>query len=604
MTLLKHSLILVLASLLLQQAAMAQFFGKEQPVLLPENEAFKHQVTTDGRALNVFWSIADDYYMYRDQFSVSLNSNDAQVELNLVFAQQGDVENDPEFGNVEVYFFNAEIRALLPSDLTLEPETSYTVVLKGQGCNKPVGVCYPPMQRAVSLSWSAEQLASTTTSDSTAPVSSSKSKPTVVKSFWAYVLSAFGAGLLLSLTPCVLPMIPILSGVIAKQHTPSKLKAGGLACCYVAGTVVTYIGAGWLAGATGMQLQAHFQNPWVIGFVCLLLILLAASLFGAFKIQTPSSLQSKLHAQPSSSDSLLAVKSFALGLISALVVGACVSPILIVALGAAISQGDRVLGAAIMGSMALGMGVLLIVFGFGAGWVLPKTGAWMQQIQTLFGFMVLGVAIYIASALMAVPVLLLWALLLLSMGFYIWQLANIDSATTQPGLLASIGKALAVASLIWGTLALMGHATGGREILSPLSELRVASSSSSSIVLPFETTTTLSATKAVLEDARKNQQAVLVDFYADWCFDCVRMKRTTFKEPAVAAALSGWKLLVIDVTNTSADSEELKQYFDVFGPPATLFIDPKGEELGDLRQYGYIPSGDLINLVNNIGLRS
>ena len=601
MTLIRHSILLLV--LLALQPASAQFFGNNKPALLPEAEAYKESLSQTGRSLSVFWSIADDYYMYRDQFAVELVDGDQTITLEVVFQQPGVVEIDPEFGAVEVYFFNAAFTADLPIDHDLEADTPYQIILKGQGCNKPVGVCYPPMSRSTSVTWTAQQLAQVSTA---APISESQEKRTQsltdkpAKSFWAYVLSAFGAGLLLSFTPCVLPMIPILSGVIAKQHSPNNLRAGWLATCYVAGTVVTYLIAGAIAGATGTHLQAYFQSPWVIGFICLLLILLASSLFGAFKLQTPTALQSHIHNKSSTSDSYLALKSFGLGLVSALVVGACVSPVLILALGAAISQGDPILGSAIMGSMAMGMGVLLIAFGFGAGWILPKTGAWMEQVQSMFGFMVLGVAIFIASALTPVPVLLLWSLLLLAGGFFIWQLADVDFANERPGLLPSIGKAIALATMLWGVLALIGYSVGGRDIVRPLSELQLGGTPQASINLPFETTTTLAETQQILENARDSQQPVLIDFYADWCFDCVRMKRTTFKDPIVADALKNWRLVIVDVTDTSTDSEELKRFFDVFGPPATLFIKSDGSEAVELRQYGFIKSAQFISLLSRV----
>lgn len=588
-------------TLVLSSPVSAQFFNNQAPQLLPEAEAFKvsHSVEPDGLTIN--WSIADDYYMYRDQFGASVEVDGQSVPLILEFPEQGVVENDPEFGDVEVFFFNTPITARFPTSFTPKADQVYALTLSGQGCNKPVGICYPPMKRLTDDQWSEATLSAQTKPPSQIAANTKQDK----KSFWTYVLSAFGAGLLLSFTPCVLPMIPILSGIIAKQENPSRLAAGWLAICYVAGTIVTYLIAGWIAGATGTQLQAYFQNPWVIGFICLLLLMLAASLFGLFKMATPTSLQTKVHHHSNSksahgNDLVLSAKSFSLGLISALVVGACVSPVLILALGAAITQGDPVLGAAIMGSMAAGMGVLLVAFGFGAGWLLPKTGSWMVQVQNLFGFMVLGVAIYIAGALTAVPVMLLWALLLLVFGFYVWQISNIDSATQRPGLLASTGKAIGFASILWGCLALLGHATGGREILAPLSELSLGSPPQTKIELPFETTTTLEQTLTILQAAKKAQQPVLIDFYADWCFDCVRMKRSTFKEPEVAAALEGWRLVVIDVTDTSEVSQAVKKHFNVFGPPATLVISKQGQEVSDLRQYGFMNKNEFISLISKV----
>lgn len=625
MTLLRQLALISTAMLVLHSPASAQFFQKPAPALLPEAQAFSvtHSETSNG--LTVDWSVADDYYLYRNQFGVTVRDGEQSIALELEFLTQGVVELDPEFGNVEVFFFNTPIAARFPAGFTPRADQTYSVVLSGQGCNKPVGVCYPPMQRVVQATWSDALLAQADATDASAmrgtsgSVDDSTAAPRLPdsskvdsdrKSFWALVLSAFGAGLLLSLTPCVLPMVPILSGIIAKQQFPSRWSAGWLSIVYVAGTIVTYVIAGWVAGATGTQLQAYFQNPWVIGFICALLVLLAASLFGLFKIASPSSLQTHIHHHSAlgatastvsgGSNVLLSFKSFGLGLTSALVVGACVSPILILALGVAIKQGDPVLGAAIMGAMASGMGLLLIVFGFGAGWLLPKTGAWMLQVQSLFAFMVLGVAIYIAGALTVVPILLLWALLLLVFGFYVWQLANVDSATERPGLAASIGKAIGFAAILWGCLALLGHASGGRQILSPLSELKLGSSSAVEIQLPFETTTTLEQTTAILAQAQAAQQPVLVDFYADWCFDCVRMKRTTFKSPEVAAALSGWRLVIVDVTDTSPASEAVKRHFNVFGPPATLMIASSGEERLDLRQYGYMHKDEFIAKASSV----
>ena len=388
-------------------------------------------------------------------------------------------------------------------------------------------------------------------------------------------------------------MIPILLGVIAGQKSPSKLRSGWLAICYVAGTIVVYAIAGWIAGRTGAQLQAYFQNPWVIGFICSMLILLAASLFGAFKIQLPSSIQTKLNNTSIDSRSA-SFTSFGLGLISSLVVGACVSPILIVTLTAALSQGDPILGSAVMSAMALGMGLLLIVLGFGAGWLLPRAGAWMNHVQILFGFWVLGAAIYIASFNDAVPALYLWAVLLLWNGFYVWQ---IGTATVTP-FAKSLILTLASILLLWGVMAGLGGVTGGTDILKPLETVSVSSGPDQRTnKLPFSTVTNLTDSKKLLQEAQQANKPVLVDFYADWCPDCKRMARTTFREPAVHQALEGWQLIEVDVTETNRDSEELKQFFDVFGPPATLFIKSDGTEHGDLRQYGYLSKDDFLTLI-------
>ena len=593
----KHVILMAISLfLLLSASANAQFFSNKTKPLLPETEAFGLVTQVNKGILSIDWVIAPDYYMYRDKFDIQ--SNTPGVEIGEITYPPGQIENDEIFGEVEVYFYNALLSAPI-SSTTKEIE----LVIRGQGCNKPVGVCYPPQTRTVTVAYEAGEVTT-----QTAPVAQAI-KPTTQtdqapknagnKSFWGYVAAALFAGLLLSFTPCVLPMIPILAGIIAGQQNPSRLQSGWLAICYVFGTIITYAIAGWVAGASGTQLQAHFQNPWVIGVICSILLLLALSLFGAFKIQLPSSLQTKLNGTSVNNRSA-SISSVLLGLISALVVGACVSPILIVTLGAAITQGDPVLGAAIMSAMALGMGVLLILFGFGAGWLLPKTGAWMNHIQVIFGFMVIGVAIYLAGTLSIFPTLYAWAALLICTGVYLHKVSDeIASA-----LISSLIKTVGLITLLWGCLSLVGATLSDDDnVLSPLGGIELASSSSEkntqqSAGLPFQKTDALDEVKRLLALAKSSGKPALIDFYADWCLDCKRMHRTTFKERSVAQALDGWDLIEIDVTDTSEKSEEVKRFFGVFGPPATLFFNPDGTENDELRQYGYMSEDVFVKLIN------
>ena len=578
---------------LLGSSAQAQFWKEKQPALLKGEQAFSHSVWLDGDALVVEWIVAQDYYMYRDQFNVEIA--DSGLELATPSYPQGVIEDDPEFGEVVVYFNSVSYR--LPILKLPEQLDNIKLKLIAQGCNKPVGVCYPPQFRDITLDLSKAKIASDSASDfGSDSAGFSAPQQNSGGSFWAYILASLGAGILLSFTPCVLPMIPILAGVIAGQENPSRMRSGWLAICYVAGTIVTYAIAGWIAGATGTQLQAHFQNPWVIGFICSLILLLAASLFGAFKIQLPSSIQTKLSSTSVSSRSA-SISTFVLGLISALVVGACVSPILIINLGAAIAQGDPVLGAGIMSSMAFGMGLLLVAFGFGAGWLLPRAGAWMNEIQVIFGFMVIGVAIYLAGFIAATPVLLLWALLLLWAGFYIFRLAKRNEQLGFSTFIRATGTAL----IIWGGLSLVGFSVGGDDVLKPLNRLSSSLSSGTEKreKVPFSRVTTVAQAKALLDQAKQSQKPTLVDFYADWCLDCIRMARTTFTEAEVHSALENWQLIEVDVTDTNQDSEAVKKFFGVFGPPATLYVAPDGNEYPNTRQYGYMSKSEFLDRLNS-----
>jgi len=581
------SLLVVLVTLM-STNAFAQFFSKKSNELLSGDEAFQVSAEIVNDRLTLFWIIEPDYYMYRDQFLLE------PVTANTVFGEidfpEGVVENDPEFGEVVVYFNSVELSAPILSFPKSGDQLEFTI--RGQGCNKPVGVCYPPQSRTITVDF--EPTEATGIEDAASPAFSTNSSPQE-RSIWSYVTAAFLAGVLLSFTPCVLPMIPILLGVIAGQKGPSKLRSGWLATCYVAGTIVVYAIAGWVAGRTGAQLQAYFQNPWFLAVICLLLILLAVSLFGVFKIQLPSSIQTKLNDTSLDSKSA-SFTSFTLGLISSLVVGACVSPILIVTLTAALSQGDPLLGSAVMAAMALGMGLLLIALGFGAGWLLPKAGAWMNHVQVLFGFWVLGAAIYISGFNDNVPVLYLWSILLLWNGLYLWQIGTDTGSAVAKSLILTLSTSL----MLWGTFALFGAATGSKDILNPLKNLVTSSPvAQQNDKLPFVTVTKLADTTKLLDNAKQTSKPTLVDFYADWCLDCKRMARTTFREPAVHTALDGWQLIEVDVTETNSDSEELKQFFDVFGPPATLFVNSDGVEHADLRQYGYLSKEKFLEIIDS-----
>jgi thiol:disulfide interchange protein DsbD len=361
---------------------------------------------------------------------------------------------------------------------------------------------------------------------------------------------------------------------------------------------VVYAIAGWVLGKGGGQLQAHFQSPYVIGFVCSLLVVLAISLFGAFKIQLPSSLQTKLSSAKPNSRSL-SITAFILGAISSLVVGACVSPLLIVAIGAAITLGDPVLGSAVMSALALGMGTLLIAVGFGAGWLLPKAGSWMNQVQVILGFSVLGAAIFIAGFIDLVPVLYFWSAWLVWLGLYFWNLATPSASDVVKTLL----RAVAVIIIIWGATALIGAQFGGKDITRPLQSVSIGTLNGSGATqvankLPFKRVTTVAQATQLLALAKASSQAVLVDFHADWCLDCKRMERSTLNEQSVHIALDNWLLIKADVTETNDDSEALKKFFDVFGPPATLFIKANGEEHQNLRQYGYMKQDEFLALID------
>ena len=550
----------------------------------------------DAQTLLARIDIAPGYYLYRDKTKFQAAPGGATLASYTLPA--GKPKVDEFFGKTEVYYERVEVR--LP--LAAQAQTAQ-LIANYQGCADK-GICYPPITKKVSLALDGTAPASvagaagaTSTAATSNAADNNDATRTPAKTFALAVLSAFGIGLLLTFTPCVLPMIPILSSIIVGQggQNISKLRGGLLSTAYVLGTAVTYTVAGVIAGATGDQLQAYFQNAWAIGIFAAIFVLLALSMFGFYELQMPSFVQSRLQerAQTVKGGSFAGV--FFMGLLSALIVGACVSPLLISALSVAIAQKDPVLGGAIMFAMSLGMGVILIAIGVGAGYLLPRAGGWMNIVKYVFGVLLLAVAIYLLGVLPAVPVLLLWAALFIVSGIY---LGATDSLPAGASGWRYLWKGLGTLLLVWGVLALVGGLQGNRDIMKPVTwggtsvatnsaGAAAPTSAAASDHAAFKRVTTLAELERELAAAKAANKPVILDFYATWCTDCVRMEKTTFADAGVRAALAPFALIQADVTENSDESRKLKQRVNVLGPPAMLFFKADGSEQADLRFYGY-----------------
>jgi len=405
------------------------------------------------------------------------------------------------------------------------------------------------------------------------------------------LFGAFIAGIFLTFTPCVLPMVPILSSIIAGEgDNISKKKAVSLSLSYVMGTAVTYAIMGAIAGATGEQLQSYFENSWFISGVVIIFVLMALSMFGLFSIQLPSFMQSRLNSQTQNikGGSLLMV--FILGMVSALILGACVSPVLISFLSVAISSGDMILGALTMFFMALGMGVPLIILGFGAGHLLPKAGVWMDKVKYTFGVLLLGVAIYIFSMLELVSPLILWGVFLVATSIYLGSTSSLDNRATG---FEKLLKAIGVILLIWGTILLVGGAYGETNLLRPLPKPSISTVTNSTLVnkdkFPFETIDTLDELKSKQKFAKDSHKLLVVFFYSDLCPVCKKMKSTTLIDPKVKERLeSNYVAVKVNITDKlDKNSQAIKKNFGIFGPPAFVFFDRDGKLLKDETFYGY-----------------
>ena len=463
-----------------------------------------------------------------------------------------------------------------------------------QGCAEQ-GICYPPVEKSVVV-----DLLPFRAARAAGPI------PAVVTGsaadgFWGYVLAAFGVGLLLTFTPCVLPLVPIMSSFIVGQSgVASRTRGGVLSAVYVLGTAVTYTAVGVMAGATGDQLQAYFQNIWFVGFVSIILLLLALSMFGLYEIQMPSAIQSRLQQQTQGMAGGKLVMVFVLGIISALIVGACVSPLFIGALGVAIVQGDPVLGGAIMFAMAMGMGVFLVLIGVGMGALLPKAGAWMDYVKYGFGVVLIGTAIYLLGTVPWVPVLYLWSALLIITAVYCGALQALpEGASGWRYLLKGTGVFL----LAWGVLAMLGGMGGSRDILKPVdfSSWHAPAEGVSGQHIQFTAVNNLVSLDEQLEFARSNRKPAMLDYYADWCVDCLRMEKSTFADPRVVSALQDFVLVQVDVTDAGDESARaVKTRFGIYGPPAMLFFDSAGKERPDLRRYGFMSSDEFLAHVDQL----
>ena len=575
-----------------------------QQEFLPPDEAFAFTTELDANG-NIIadWRIAKGYYLYRDKFS--FKSDTAGVQLGQPDMPKGKLHHgilpDGSEGEVEVYTNNLTL--IFPVDNAPAAGTlSFTA--KFQGC-ADAGICYPPMTKTneftVTNALAKKPSAATPASTSTSDTSEEK------KTYLGYILAAFGIGLLLTFTPCVLPMIPILSSIIVGQSQDgqlTKLKGGMLSLSYVLGTSVVYTAAGWAAGASGEQLQAYFQNPYVIGGVSVILVVLAMSMFGMFTIQMPASIQSRLQEKSSGLKGGSMIGVFIMGILSSMIVGACASPVLLSVLGVAIKSQDPVLGALIMFFMSLGMGVILIAIGIGAGAIIPRAGTWMDSVKYFFGVLLIGVAIYILNVLQGVPVLLLWGIFFIVLAIYMGATQSLsDEASGWQKFWKGIGTVL----LIWGVLSLLGSMQGNRDPLQPVdfSKLAVAqgghTATTENAHVNFTQVRTIAELDSELARAKAAGKPVMIDFFATWCTDCLRMEKSTFSDAGVINKMKSFVALQVDVTDPSDEqTSAVQKRLGVFAPPAILFYDGKGNSLKDKNFYGYKDAKDYSAHIDSI----
>jgi len=592
------------------------FSDSNEQEFLPASEAFKVDSTVDsdsqGNVLKFHWVIADDYYLYQHRFKFKALTPEDAVLGKPVILQKGKEKQDPTFGKVTAYYHEVDISipVISPTSGSIEVQVGY------QGCADK-GLCYIPQKTSMyfplnkvngaeGTSNSTKQTAPailspeplTKTPASTQQDTSSAQGLAAIldeSSLLAIIGIFFVLGLGLTFTPCVLPMIPILSGIIVGQgENISRQKAFLLSLAYVLGMASTYAIAGVIAGKTGSKLQLYMQDPTVLFTFAGVFIVLSLSMFGFYELQLPSAIQNRLNDISNKQKGGTLAGVAVMGALSALVVSPCVSAPLAGALIYIGNTGDGVLGGISLMALGLGMGAPLLVIGTTGGNMLPKAGGWMDSIKGLFGVGLLAVALWLVKHLMPEPlVLVFWGVCAMIAAVYLGAFQPSTSPKSQ--LFKGIGlsfAALAVAIILSGANIFAPASSG-------FSNQNATDSGTERPGLAFTRIRSLDSLDQALATAKDNGNPVMIDYYADWCISCIELEHGAFKNPGAIALLNSHQLLQIDLTDND-EAEALLDRFNLQGPPSILFFDNKGQELTHARIYAYKDEGTFLKHLRSI----
>jgi thioredoxin:protein disulfide reductase len=575
---------------------------------LPPDEAFRFAAIPDGPDhVRLVWQIADGYYLYRTRVKAATTSTQAQ--LGALEMPTGETKSDEYFGKQEIY--HHELVAGVPVARASAAELALPLQVTYQGC-ATAGLCYPPITKEIMVSLPsgngggaagagagnfssavgtsaiggsgvAPGVAGSSDASATtgAYVSEQDRFATLIKSGNTFLMLGgfFLAGLVLAFTPCVLPMVPILSGIIAGQgKNVTTRRAFSLSLTYVLGMAFTYTIAGALCAAAGKQVQTVFQQPWILALFAALFVVLALSMFGLFTIQMPAAIQTRV-ANVSNQQRAGTFGGVALmGVLSALIVTTCVGPALVGALIVIGQTGQIARGAAALFAMSIGMGTPLLIVGASAGKLLPKAGAWMDTVKKLFGVMMLAVAAWMLARIIPERLsLVLWAIPALVCAWLLITEVRKRSAGTV------VVRLVGVAAGVYGVALITGSVSGGTDPLAPF-----ASRMAHQQELPFRTIKSVADLQREITQAKSEGRTVLVDFSAKWCVSCKEMEKYTFTDTGVKTALDRTVLLRADVTDNDADDQALLKHMGIIGPPTIAFYGVNGEERANYRVVGFM----------------
>ncbi|WP_244916838.1 protein-disulfide reductase DsbD [Pandoraea apista] len=590
---------------------------------LDPDVAFKVSKTEQPGAVLLHFEVAKGYYLYRDRFAFA--ADNPAVKLGTPEFPKGEIKHDETFGkDMEVYHEPIDVRVPV-----VQPSGPFTLNVTMQGCADK-GLCYPPMDKPLKISadglggaaggssaavstagptasalsgngaqvagnspegMAAQSAPSSRTAGGWLSAREDYSEAERILSGGSFALALgifFALGVGLAFTPCVLPMVPILLSIVAGQEA-SRGKAIRLAIAYVLGMAVVNTVIGVAAGLLGQGLIAFLQAPWVLALFALLMVVLSLSMFGMYELQLPSGLRAKIDDAARKQKSGQWIGAAMMGVLSGLIVSPCVTAPLAAALAFIAKTGDAVFGGATLFALSLGMGLPLVILAGGGGALLPRAGAWMDGVKRFFGFLLLGVALWIVRPLLPTPVLLLgWGVLLLVAATFMRVFDSLPEGVSGARRLL---KGLGVVVALLGAVALVGAAAGARDPLVPLAGLTTAASGNANANasaaaiegVRFQRVRSVAELEKVVATAGR---PVMFDFYADWCISCKEMERFVFTDPKVKARLDQMVLVQADVTANNADDQALLKRFGLFGPPGIIFFDASGKEVADTRVIG------------------
>ncbi|MDD4329894.1 MAG: protein-disulfide reductase DsbD [Aliarcobacter sp.] len=560
--------------------------GLNQEFLEP-NEAFKPTFTKNETSINLKLDLGRDIYLYDDKLKVFIVKPE-KIEIT----KEINIPKAVAYEEFIVQFNNLDLTipfSLLKSKVDLN---EYEIEVKFQGCSK-LGLCYAPMSEKYLLTFDnniskiqtkeEEQKVETTTLNETDSIANSLKNGNLL----LVLATFFGFGLLLSLTPCVFPMIPILSSIIvgaSKSEVMSAKKGFFLSFIYVLSMSVAYTIAGIVAGIFGANLQVALQNPYVLVVFALIFVALAFSMFGYFEIKLPQSIQTKLNKTTDGKEKQGIIGVAIMGFLSALIVGPCVAPPLAGALVYIGQTGDAVLGGMALFVMSLGMGVPLLLIGLGAGRFMPKPGGWMENITKIFGIIMLGVAIWLLDRVLSPSIIMsLWALLFLATAIYL---------KTQSNMFAELASSIL---FILGVVLLVGLISGSTNPLKPLEKLTGSANIIKEDKLVFHKIKNISELEFAIKNSNK---PVMLDFWASWCVSCKELEEITFKDKEVMKKLQNFTLLTADITKNNDEDKALQKMFGVVGPPALIFWDKDKKEVNSSKIVGYKNPKEFLEILN------